>query len=135
MSKGEEKIEKILKENNLNYKREYSFSNLIGYKGAPLRYDFAIFDFFGKVRYLIEYDGEEHFSQIKYFNKTKKEFNYRQELDRRKNRYAICNNIILIRIPYWDLNNITYNSIFSTQDYVVKTVYHNDILARNREVK
>lgn len=133
MSKGEEKIKKILKENKVNFKVEVSFPGLFGFKGAPLRFDFVIFDSQGKVWYIIEYDGEEHFKQINYFSKTKQDFLYRQEMDRRKNRYAIVNNIKLIRIPFWDLEKISYESIFNKKEYIVTSIYHNDIINPYRE--
>jgi hypothetical protein len=38
---GEENIEKLLKENNITYAREYSFEDLVSKK--RLRFDFAIF--------------------------------------------------------------------------------------------
>ena len=132
MSKGENKIEKILKENNINYQKEFSFPGLVGYKNVPLRYDFVIFDFFGKVRYIIEYDGEGHFNKIDYFTKSKKEFNHRLEMDRRKNKYALVNNIPLVRIPYWDLEKITFETIFNNINYRVKSIYHNDIINPNK---
>ena len=42
-SYGEEQIEKILKENNINYCKEYTFFNLHT-NNVPLRFDFAIFN-------------------------------------------------------------------------------------------
>lgn len=43
-SKAEEKIAKILTENNVPFKKEYSFSDLLSNKNFPLRFDFAIFN-------------------------------------------------------------------------------------------
>ena len=99
MTKGEEKIFNILRENGINFRREVSFPGLSGFKNAPLRYDFGIYDFFGNIKFLIEYDGEGHFQQIDKFNKNKKDYLHRLELDRRKNKFALSHNIILIRIP------------------------------------
>jgi hypothetical protein len=132
MSKGEQKIERLLKSGGLTYKKEVSFPNLVGYKNVPLRFDFAVYDFFNNIKYLIEYDGEGHFEQIKYFAKTRQEFLHRQEMDRRKNKFAIINNIQLIRIPYWELENITLKDIFLNPKYKVSTIYHNDIINPNR---
>ena len=55
-SKGENNIEIILKENNIQYAKEYWFKDLIGEGGAHLRYDFAIL-FNNNVCGLIEYNG------------------------------------------------------------------------------
>ena len=43
-SRGEVKIEEILKNANLNFKMEYSFPNLNSPNGRPLRFDFVVFD-------------------------------------------------------------------------------------------
>ena len=51
---------------------------------------------------LIEYDGEFHYKNI--FDDDK--FKQRQEYDKRKDQYANDHNIELIRIPYWDFDNI-----------------------------
>ena len=61
-SYGEEKISKILKDNHIKFKKSYSFSECAVYKGHPLKFDFGILDETDKLKYLIEYDGEQHFS-------------------------------------------------------------------------
>jgi hypothetical protein len=43
-SYGEQRIEEILCENNIQYKKEYIFSDLLSENNKPLRFDFAIFD-------------------------------------------------------------------------------------------
>ena len=43
-SRGEIKIEEILKEAGLNFKEEYIFPELVSTNGRPLRFDFAVFD-------------------------------------------------------------------------------------------
>ena len=40
-SRGEIKIEEILKENGIPFKEEYSFPDLVTNSGRPLRFDFA----------------------------------------------------------------------------------------------
>ena len=57
-SYGEELIEKLLKENNIKYAKEYCFPELRGDGNVCLRFDFAIFDNTNKLLSLIEYDGE-----------------------------------------------------------------------------
>ena len=49
--------EKLLKENNILFKREYTFPDLFGIGGGKLRFDFGILDNRGNLLYLIEYDG------------------------------------------------------------------------------
>ena len=43
-SRGEIKIEEILRDANLNFRMEYSFDGLASENGRPLRFDFVIFD-------------------------------------------------------------------------------------------
>ena len=98
-SKGEKKIMAFLDSNNISYfyDEEY-FEDLIGVGGNPLRPDFII----PKKRIWIEYDGGFH-----YDNKLSKErFEKLKIHDERKNIYAKENNWELIRIPYWDFENI-----------------------------
>ena len=54
-SRGEIKIEEILKEANLNFRMEYSFEGLASENGRPLRFDFVVFDDDGYVDFIIEY--------------------------------------------------------------------------------
>lgn len=56
ISKGEQKIASIFSRARLNYKREVSFSDL---KGAtrPLRFDFAVYDSKGNLKFLLDFDG------------------------------------------------------------------------------
>lgn len=51
------KLKKLLKENNILFKREYTFPDLFGIGGGKLRFDFGILDNRGNLLYLIEYDG------------------------------------------------------------------------------
>lgn len=41
---GELRIEKLLKENNIEYQREFSFNDLVSENNVPLRFDFAVFN-------------------------------------------------------------------------------------------
>ena len=43
-SRGEIKIEEILKEKGIVFEEEYSFPDLVSISGHPLRFDFAVFD-------------------------------------------------------------------------------------------
>lgn len=129
MSKGEEKIEKLLRSHRISFQREVSFSDLKSLKGNLLRFDFAVFK--GKqLVCLIEFDGEQHFHRVPYFQKTISEFKQTQEWDRRKNAYCLRKRISLIRVPYWDYDNLTFESLFTNSVYRVCNKYHNDLLNR-----
>lgn len=96
-SLGEEKILDILRKNNIFFKAQYSFKDLI-YK-KPLKFDFAIFNSDGNLSHLIEYDGIQHF-KITYFSKTEKDLELIQFRDKLKDNYCKEKNIKLIRIKY-----------------------------------
>lgn len=115
---GELHIEKLLKENQVNYQREFSFNDLVSENNKPLRFDFAIFEN-NKLSYLIEYDGEQHYS-TKTDGLWKDTMIKRQERDRIKNEYALTHKIPLYRIPYWEKNNITFENITNNTHLVEK---------------
>lgn len=58
---GERKIHEILEKSGLNYEMEYSFQDLNSPNGRPLRFDFVIFDDDGKIDFIIEYQGKQHY--------------------------------------------------------------------------
>lgn len=126
-SKGEQKIIQILKANNIDFKREVTFSDLTNSNGVPLRFDFGIYRN-NRLVVLIEYDGEPHFKYVRHFHKNKFNFLKAQERDRRKNSYCLLKKLPLIRIPYWDYDILTLNRLLTFEDYRVKSKYHNDFL-------
>ena len=96
-SENEKNIIKILTDNNIEFATQYTFSNLKGLNGRPLRFDFAIFKD-KKLSHLIEYQGKQHF--IKSDGSWGKEFETLQKHDILKKEYCIKNNIRLICINY-----------------------------------
>lgn len=127
MSKGAEKIAKLLR-SKYRVRAEYEFEGLHGKLGVPLRYDFAIVDDAAAITALIEYDGELHFAQNKFFHKTSSDFKKACERDRIKNKYALMHNIPLYRIPYFEIDSInTVEDIFNPK-FKVLTKYHNDLI-------
>lgn len=101
-SSGEVIIEKILKENNISYQREFSFQDLKDKK--LLRFDFALFDKENNLLGLIEFDGLQHIKETNgYFGESLKEI---QKRDKLKNNYCKKNKILLFRIPYTSLKKI-----------------------------
>ena len=102
--KGEEKVEKILSKNSINFIEQYWFKDC-RYK-YPLKFDFYL----PENNICIEYDGLGHFEPINFGGKREEEvieiFKEGQIRDQIKNKYCKDNNITLIRIPYWDFDNI-----------------------------
>lgn len=103
VSRGEEVIKTWLNKNNFKYIQQYSFDDCT-YKGK-LRFDFAILDNQSKPDVLIEYDGKQHY--IPYgFLKDDEDFNVLKKRDEIKDKYCADNNLKLLRIPYWEFENI-----------------------------
>ena len=69
-SRGEIKIEEILREAGLNFKMEYIFPELKSPNGKPLRFDFVIFDD-GFIDFIIEYQGRQHYEPSQKFGGKK----------------------------------------------------------------
>lgn len=112
-SRGADKIEVLLNNLQLQYKKEYCFIDLKSPKEKSLRFDFAIFKN-DILQYLIEYDGELHFESREDFGGLEG-LKYRQLCDQLKNNYCKNNNILLYRIPFYDLNNLTKDNLFSSK--------------------
>ena len=110
-SVGELTIEKILKDNAINYQKEYSFEDLISTKGYKYRFDFAIFDNANNLLYLIEFDGRQHFTGPESSWEKTRTLEEIQMADNIKNEYCKKNNIILKRIPFFEFNNISIETI------------------------
>lgn len=86
-------IIQFLDENNIQYKREFKFSDCRG-KKRPLPFDFCL-NYGTDKKMLIEVDGERHYKP--YFKEL-------QSYDKTKNYYCKSKNIPLLRIPYWEFN-------------------------------
>jgi len=100
---------RLIDDNKYNknyYIPQKEFEGLVGLGGKSLFYDFYL----PKYNLIIEYDGEYHFRVIKYKNESIKQaedkFKKQQIHDMRKSKYAMDNDIQLIRIPYWEFDNI-----------------------------
>lgn len=115
-SRGEIKIEEILKEYNLNFKEEYSFENLCSSNGRPLRFDFVIFDDDGNIDFIIEYQGKQHYEASQKFG-GKRGLYQQQYNDNKKRRFCALHDLKLIEIPYTEENLISYDYIMERAGY------------------
>lgn len=100
-SKGEVKVEEYLKNNNFVYNKEHRFDECRGRKQL-LPFDFYL----PEDNVCIEYDGEFHYAPIIKTKSRYKRFDVSKINDTIKNEFCINNNIRLIRIPYWEFDNI-----------------------------
>lgn len=101
-SKGEKRIRDFLIKNNISFETQIPIKN----KNGKLFLDFYLHDY----RLAIEYDGEQHFYPVDFAGKgekwAKREFDKIKKRDKAKNKYCKENNINLLRIPYWEFDNI-----------------------------
>ena len=118
-SYGESVIKDILDRNKIIYKTQYSFSELVGEK-KPLRFDFAIFEE-ELLKYLIEFDGRQHFTGPEAKWKEASSLEQIQYYDNLKNEYCIKNNYPLIRIPYYHLGKLNINDLkLETSNFIIE---------------
>lgn len=94
-------LDKYKNKYNLNYKRQVSFSNLLGVGGRNLKFDFLVE--LNNQKFLIEYDGIQHREPVKFNQKmtdeeAEKEFKELQIHDKLKTEYCRNNNITLYRL-------------------------------------
>lgn len=104
--KGEKEILKYLNFKNIEYKFQ---------KKILVNDTFFIYDFYlPKYNLFIEYDGEQHFMNIKFFGGIKR-LSERINNDFQKDKYCLLNDINILRIPHWDFKNIEnlLNNYFS----------------------
>ena len=97
--KGEEKVKQYLDNMNIDYIPQKRFNDCRDIQ--PLPFDIYI----PSLNLAIEYDGEQHFDPKHSFNG---EIGFGETVlhDAMKNAYCKDNNINLLRIPYWEFNNI-----------------------------
>ena len=111
MSRGEIIIKNILDENKIPYYQEYIPDSL-----KNRRFDFAIKDKDNNIIRLIEFDGIQHFEE---WDRTEESLNERQKRDQEKNIWAKENHIPLVRIPYWEIDNITKEMLLENNTFLV----------------
>ena len=95
MSGGEQTINTVLTKYNIYNIFNYRFNDL---KTKP--YDFYL----PLYNICIEFDGQQHYHLQ--FGKTLLELMNQKYIDNIKTQYCKKNNISLLRIPYWEFNNI-----------------------------
>lgn len=119
---GERIILDYLNEHKYRYEHD-CYEIQTKYWDNPLRFDFYLPDY----NFAIEFDGEYHFKPIDFNNEglyvANQKFKETQERDVAKNKHCIENNIPLMRIPYWDRDNIEeiLDNYFNNRDltYVI----------------
>ena len=116
-SKGEFKIKQLLNNNNILFEQQKSFESCI----SPFTKALLKFDFYINNKYLIEYDGEQHFETTKRGWNTQKHLEETQFRDNIKNQWCKENNIPLIRIPYTHFNELCLEDLLlETSKFIIE---------------
>ena len=110
ISAGEEKIAKILSDNNIIFEKGLSHG-LVLPTGGFAKYDFSVLNKNKELQYSIEYDGWQHYIQSDSKWDQDGKFEIRQNSDKLKNQWCLDNNIPLIRIPYTHFPNICIDDL------------------------
>ena len=101
ISKGNEKIKKLLQKANIDFEIEKKFETCKDKTYLP-------FDFYVNNEYLIEYDGIQHFKEGVF------DYEYTHSHDLIKNQWCKENNIPLIRIPYTHFKDLQIEDLILT---------------------
>ena len=103
-SKGERKVKDILESMNICYLRQYTFDDCRDINKLPFDY------YLPNINKCIEYDGEQHFFPVNFNGisdeETEKKFLITINHDQIKDTYCKNHNIDLLRIPYYDFENM-----------------------------
>lgn len=105
VSHGILEVKRVLNNLKIKYETEYRFDDCKDIRTLP-------FDIYIPSKNIcIEYDGEQHFMPVRFGkNQTEKQmlekFESQLRRDKIKDLYCTENNIMLIRIPYTEFNNI-----------------------------
>lgn len=107
ISKGNEKIKDILQKANINFEIEKKFETCKDKSYLP-------FDFYVDNKYLIEYDGIQHFEEGIF------DYEYTHFHDLIKNQWCKDNNIPLIRIPYTHFKDLQLKDLkIETTEFLI----------------
>ena len=119
MSKGEEKISRLLHEKGIRFIREKTFDDL---RGGRYRFDFYL----PSAGVVIENNGIHHYQMVTKFYHNKTEFYKAQERDRRKISYCLANDIKIYCIPYWEIDKIERAEDLFQNKFLARTRWKND---------
>lgn len=111
MSKGENAIKNLLEKYKIPFEQEKSFNEIKKYR----------FDFFVDNKYIIEFDGKQHFETKNSGWDTEEHLQKVQKNDNIKNNWCFSKNIPIIRIPYYHLDELTIEDLLlETTKFLIK---------------
>ena len=103
ISHGEDKITKILRQNNVAFKKQYTFDDLKDKQ--KLQFDFGILTNDNQLYCLVEYQGSQHYIEPS----GNSAWTNPKMHDEMKRAYCKQHKIKLIEIPYIDFDKIDFN--------------------------
>ena len=124
MSQIEDYIGSILFQEHIHFEREKQIKDL---RNGLYRFDFYV----PSKHAFIEINGLQHYIYTPHFHKSKSDFLKAKERDRRKIAYCLARGIKLYIIPYWDKEKILKSSDIFQDQYLARTKFHNDEMARS----
>lgn len=116
MLKREKRVSDHLKKSGYHFDRQVWFDECRNERVLP--FDFAVYDK-DKLICLIEYQGMQHYEPVELFG-GREQLRVQKLHDRIKREFCKKNNIPLIEIPYWEIDNIEktlnkkLNNLFKT---------------------
>lgn len=115
-SRGEKTISNLLREHNIQFEIQKTFDNCRFEDSKAM----AKFDFYVQNKYLIEYDGEQHFMYRTTGWNNEESHLKLVKRDKYKNQWCKDNNIPLIRIPYTHLKDLCIEDLLlETSNYII----------------
>lgn len=122
---GEKAISELLTITNINFCQQYKVSiqqNIYEQiQKHPYYFDFAIFQN-NILKYLIQYDGQQHYQykDTSSFWNTEENYNKTKIRDNIKNQWCKDNHIPLIRIPYYHLKDLCIEDLLlETSKFII----------------
>ena len=104
-SKGEVAIENFLKQKGIRFEREKTFDSCRNVR--PLYFDFVVYK--DNEMRIVEFQGQQHYKPVNFGGGISVELFCRvKRNDEIKKEWCNDNDISLLEIPYWDLNNIEF---------------------------
>ena len=114
-SYGERKIRELLTLYNIPFQEQVSLGCYFKDTNRP-----AKFDFYVNNKYVIEYDGVQHYKIGTGVYNNPEKFKKTQSHDLIKNKWCEKNNIPLIRIPYYHSDIVLEDLLLNTSNYLIE---------------
>ena len=112
-SKGEWQIAELLSKNTIPFEKEKIFDDCVLMSGNHARFDFYVDN-----KYIIEFDGVQHFNTTSGWNNENK-LRQTQINDKIKNDWCKRHNIPIIRIPYLVKDIKLEDLLLETSKYII----------------